>query len=312
MSREAKVMRNEEDPIESTYYKIYSFASGERQNRAKKAFEEGKYATLEEALNATPVPNVMSVVKNIALNRSMTNIPLSARIEAIDYVVTKIMGITPIQFYSIWNTEDNKRYYLYPTINAIANAAPPEYWKECYFDSKLVFFKMTWPDVYEKRIKNVDCYDIYYCKDNNFKASLKRAGSTLNISENRRATNRGAEVDDILFTAICDVVYDKLEFDTAEEIFNYLATDSRQYVDSKRARRAKLDNPAPGICEIIEARGYGSLYDFFYLKCPKHFQMRYAEEFLTIRRAYELPPEPLIETAIETMLEMNAEHENMM
>lgn len=292
--------KEEESYSKSIYNRIKYFVDDERAERAEKSFNEGKYETMEEAFKKTPRPNCMSVVKHICFKRQIPNSSLETKIEAIRYTVTHIMRITPEQFFSIYSTDFNKKFYLYPTINTIVNSAPNETWKDCYFNSKYIFFKMVWPDVYERLATKFDCLNIYYCKDD-FKSSLKHAGAPAVSS--RKSAGKGADVDEILFTAICDTMYDKLDFDTMEEIFNMLATDSKEYFDSKKAGRNKLNTAAPGICEVIEARGYGSLYDFFYLKLPTKTQIDYADDFLTIRKKYGLPSEPVLENAIEAVLE---------
>lgn len=296
-----------DNPIESTYYKIFKFASDQRASRAKDAFESGKFNSLEEAMAETPSPSVMSAVKAIAMNRSNAGSTstkksgkteedkISDKIEAIDYIVTHIMDITPHQFFNIWSTEFNKKYCLYPTINAIVNAAPADVWQKCYFDSKLVFFHQVWHNIYVERVQKINFVDIYYAIGD-IKAGLIRAGSTANLADGHKTFTKGKAVDDILIEAINDVIFGpSCDFEDMRDILTFLAEDSLTYVKQKK--------DAPGICEIVDKRGYSSLYDFYFLQLNPNMQLKYAADFLEIRRAYKLPENPVMESIIEVVLE---------
>lgn len=287
---------------ESIYYRIVTFASNVQKEKAQKLVDNGKYETLDKALENTPVPNVMSVVKNIAMKKPVTSSSFEEKIAAINHVVTKIMDITPVQFYAIWSTDFNKKYALYSTINAIAKEAPLEIKKECFFDTKMTFFRTVWPDVYEKYIKsNTKCVDIYYASGE-LKAGLIRAGSTDGIAKKKKTATYGNDVDEILMDAICDMLFDVCGFEDVDDMFRFLGNNSKEYYEKK-----SNDKDYAGICEIVESRGYTSLLDFYFLKCPEHFQKKYAADFLLHRRLSHIPREPLIEIAVEEFLEMENE-----
>ena len=280
---------------ESIYHRIVDFAANVHKERAKESYERKKYNSFDEALKNTPVPNVMSVVKNIIMKKSTTTSSLDEKVLAMNYIVTRIMDITPIQFYAIWSTDFNKKYSLYSTIRQIIKDAPIDIKKECFFDLKLIFFKTVWPDMYEKYLKSsTQSIDIFYATEG-LKSGLIHAGSTHSIASGKKDLTYGKEVDDILMDAICDVLFDTCEFDNIKEIFQYLGESSKAYFDKKTKE-------APGICEIIEARGYTSLYDFYFLKCPEEFQKKYAKDFLKYRKECKLPKEPLLETIIEQFI----------
>lgn len=300
--RDLNTIKNNGKENESIYHKIIDFADDIHKKRAKESIQKGKYLTLDEALDNTPVPNVMSVVKNIAMNKTVSNSLLKSKILAMDYIVTQIMEISPAQFYAIWSTEFNKKYSLYATIRQIIKESPLEIKKECFFDSKMVFFKTVWPDIYEKQLKsNTQSLDVFYANDN-LKAGLIHAGSTKNIVLDKKEATYGFIVDDILMDAICDVLFDICEFENIKDIFQFLGELSKGYMDKK-------NKEFPGICEIIESRGYTSLYDFYFLKSPAEIQKKYASEFLYYRKKCKLSREPLLETAIEEFLEMEKEKE---
>lgn len=304
--RDLNSIKNEGSENESIYHRIIDFASDVHHERAKSSYEDNKYSSFEEALQSTPIPNVMSVVKNIIMKKSTTTSALEEKILAMNYIVTRIMEITPIQFYAIWSTEFNKKYSLYSTIRQIIKDAPMDIKKECYFDNKMIFFKTVWPDIYEKYLtSSTKSIDIFYADDNKgLKSGLIHAGSTHSVISGKKEATYGKEVDTILMDAICDVLFDTCEFNNIKEIFQFLGESSKAYFDKK-------SKEAPGICEIIESRGYTSLYDFYFLQCTPEFQKKYAKDFLKYRKECKLPKEPLLETIIEEFLAREKEYERV-
>lgn len=303
--KKPRVLKIESEDIEkdSVYRNIGQFQKDLFDRRAREAVEEGKFATLEEAKENISIPAVMNAVKKIIMNRSGQDAANVCQIEAVNYIVTQIMNITPEQFWSVYSTENNKKYGLYIAINNIANNASNEVWKECAFDLKSVFFHEVWADSYSKYAEKITASDVYYCKDS-MKSSLVRAGNTQGVSKGKKDHTYGKEVDDYLYDKLNDFLFDEKDFDNINDIFNFLAEDSRKY--SAFHERAT----APGICAVLDARGYSSLYDFFYLKLNASLQKRYAKEFLLIREERKLPHNELLEDAIKAFLEREKEKEN--
>ena len=288
---------NNKQDIESIYKRKSFFAEDIKIKKAQSSYEKGEYNTFLDAYNNTANPNVFSVVKRIVFKKPLSkNEELKELTGAMDYIVRNIMNLTPIQFYSIYSIENLKKYSLFIPILKIAELADIETRKECMFDTKLTFFKTTWAEDFKDM--TIDGKTVFFA-DENIKSGLKKAGDTRGLEkakdsdslEKLEKKNMGKIVDEILMTAINDVMFDDKDFQNAKEIYQFLTEESSKYFE-------KGGNYA-GICDIIAARQYPSLLDFYYMNCPVKFQEDTIEAYEYYRRNSKIPKHEFIETCID-------------
>ncbi len=312
--------RNEQDEIESIYSRKNAFCDKIKQDRAMASYKAGKFKSYEEALKHQKEVNLISYAKNAAKKEEKVFADINERIESLDikdrrkvydtikkicfkkvinkneefmslsmamnYIVKNVLEITPKQFYSIYSVDKLKKYSLYAATLKIVDLSDLETKKSCMFDTKLTFFKSVWPDDFAD--KETQGRDVFFA-DENIKSGLKKAGQTKNLDKYEDKC-MGGIVDEILMNAINDVLFDINKFETIGEIFQFLTEESTKYFEKGKGHA--------GICDIIAERQYPSLLDFYYMNCPVKFQLDYVMEFKAYRAASKIPPNKLIDTAV--------------
>ena len=293
-----------QEEIDSIYARNDAFREKVRNERIEKSIKTGKYQTIEEAKEKIGMPSIMSIVKNIAINKSVAKNSLEEKMIALDYIIRNIMEITPMQFYTHYSIANNKKYNLYQVIMSIVDNAPDEIKVECMFDSKMIFFKTMYPEIFTEQIENLSGHDIFFCNDY-VKSGLCKAGNTEKAYNAKQGYVYSKEVDDILMDAISSVIEDELELDNVKDIFLFLAQESVIYYEKNPQKPA-------GINDVISKRGYSSLLDFYYLHCYTAFQVKHAEEFLEVRKkvAKKIPKNDILMEKVENIVNKKSENKD--
>ena len=240
-------------------------------------------------------PNLMSVVKAVLLNQSrLKGVLYEDLAEAIRYIVSDIMGISPQTFYNIYDTNFLKKHKIYSAVTQLIDNAPDEIQAECCFNHKDILFRCLWKDFYDKNLAgSITSHDILYAdnsKKDMFKSNIIRAGQVKNIVKKDKASKHGALVDEILFNAIAEEMFINSHLcNTYQDCF---------YVLGELSKKEEQN----GGNDIAISRGYKSILDFFYLNLPCEIQERYGMEYLKARKESGLSPEPIIEISILTRL----------
>jgi len=264
----------------SMYEKCIKVREDIRIERAKKAVEEGLFPHLDEAIKHTPSPNLMAVAKAIAMGRSnLAKTDPQLKIDAIKFLISDVLGITPEDFLSIWSVDNLKMYNLYACVMGIVEAAPTKLKVDCLFYPQYIFFASVWPERFESLIKpKLSEESIFYCKDL-IKGYLMKAG-------NPNGGKYGNEVDKLLLSSINNEINQR-HFANIDEKFEFLSEIRKKSNDD--------DKKSVGIIDVIKKRGYPSLLDFYFVKMSPSDQQEYYENYLFFREKAKLKREPLID-----------------
>ena len=285
---------SKEITIESVYSKCVNYQEEERQKKIKKALEDGVYASYEDALAGIPSPSVMALAKNIVLgNYTSQKNPLAIKIAAIRYAVEKVMELDAEGMYSLWSTNFLKKTNLYAHVNSVIENAPEKIAEECFFDSKLTFFATVWPEEFEKiKEESYSSSSIFFGKGDKQKGVVKSLADAGDVSKVMRGKEckYGASVDKIVMGIVEDVVYSSCDLNDVDEVLKFLSA-----FDTKRKSLKKHSE----IAQVVKARGYTSLMDFYFLNLPGEVQKNNLFSYLYHREKAELPHEDCIDNYVK-------------
>ena len=284
-----------QEEIDSVYNRNGAFLDMIKEERAQKAFKKGKYQTIEEARERIAMPSLMSVVKNIAYKKSVSKNSLEEKKAAMDFIIRDLMELTPIQFYTHFSVQNNKKWNLYHVINQIADEAPDEVRIECAFNTKRTFFREMYPEIFGKELNLVSGYEIFFC-DEDVKAGLGKVANTEKYIGSKKAKYYGDIVDRVLMDAI-DMVLDANGLKVGYQAFCYLGEETSTYFN--KGFDPKNSKPA-GINDLVKKRGYTRLLDFYFLNCPPEIQLEYVEDFMKVRDQCYIPENELMEKLART------------
>ena len=273
--------------IRSAYSKIGPWLEENKGviNRKQKKGADGKMVDKKASL----IPTVKAIIFQQSKIKGTPYEELSA---AIRYIVEEVMGLTPSTFYNKYDTVFLKEFKIYPAVMNLIDNAPESVQIECCFNHKDILFKSLWPDFYEKNLAgSITAHDILFAengKKDMFKSNIIRAGQVKNITSKDKGTKFGALVDEMLFDAITEDLYQNGTFQSIKELFQALGALS---VATKKDEMV-------GGNEIAISRGYKSILDFYYLNLPDSIQIAHARDFLNAREESGLAPEPMLEIMI--------------
>ncbi len=292
MSRLSKSEREQKKEIDSMYGKIYEYREKEYSDRLNKEISNGTYKDVAEAIKEVPMPSFACIIRQQFTNKSISKASYAEKIVAFRNLVNDVLEVTPEVFYNLYSTSNNRKLAIYSLIDSIVADAPDYVKIRACFDTKRILFECVYPELdfpdmkKDKKSKDKDeeedkisSHDIFYC-DDQLKAGLCRAGNTERAATLKNAQVYGKEVDEILMKSIEDILFKEQDFETINEVFNFLAHESATYYD--KSLQSPGSKPA-GINTVVEKRGYPCLLDYYYLKNDKKFQEMYCNEFYAYR-----------------------------
>lgn len=208
------------------------------------------------------------------------------------YIIKEIAGLDEQVFDKLYNTKILTTLRIKGLVTQITKHAPIKIKKNCRFNNKNIFFYSVFPEYAKEHCPIADSLSIYSCSGD-LKMSLKRA-SAMKLEAVRNGEDKdvetkvgkfkkertiptsgiyGADVDELLYNAISDVLNDA-GFYQFDEKLEFLAHVKETY-----------KNALPGIYNVIDNRGcYDSYLDLFMLNAPIELQESYLGQYLQIKK----------------------------
>ena len=281
----------EKENIRSIYARCNDVREEERERRINEAIAQGVYASREDALAGIATPSVMSMAKNIVTGGGASKkSPFLMRVESIKLVINKYMDITGEEFYSLWDVDLLKDYNLYTHINNVIDSAPTKIKEECYFNPKLIFFSVAYPEEMEKMKEDALSPRALFFgrsdKEKDVLSSLKKAGN-IDCLDRGKVCKNGNSVDKIVMSILKDTISEDGDISDVDSALEFLS--------SFDCRKKKNGAESAAIKTVVKSRGYSSLIDFYFLNLDSESQKKNFFSYLYFREKAEIEHEPCIE-----------------